>query len=130
MGPTIHPPLIDVLIRFWSHRIALTADVSMMYRAIELDNSDKDLHCFVWRSNPEDHIRDYRMTQVTFGVAASSFAANMAIKQNSLDFAHEYPLATKIVEESFYVDDCLTGADDADTAITICVSYLRRVGSF
>lgn len=28
VGPTVHPPLIDVLLRFRSHRIALTADVS------------------------------------------------------------------------------------------------------
>ena len=31
VGPTIHPPLINVLLRFRSHRIALTADVSKMY---------------------------------------------------------------------------------------------------
>ena len=38
VGPTIHPPLIDMLLRFRLHRIALTADadVSKMYRAIEL----------------------------------------------------------------------------------------------
>ena len=28
VGPTAHPPLIDVLLRFRSNRIALTADVS------------------------------------------------------------------------------------------------------
>ena len=31
VGPTVHPPLIDVLIRFRLHRVALTADVSKMY---------------------------------------------------------------------------------------------------
>ena len=49
VGPTIHPSLTDVLLRFHSHRIALTADVSKMYRAIELAPSDRDLHRFVWR---------------------------------------------------------------------------------
>ena len=48
-GPTIHTPLIDVQLRFWFHRIALTADVSKMYRAIELVQSDHDLHRFIWR---------------------------------------------------------------------------------
>ena len=59
------------------------------------------------------------MTRVTFGVAASSFAANMSIKQNALDFAHEFPLAAKVVDESFYVDDCLTGADTVEEAIEL-----------
>ena len=59
------------------------------------------------------------MTRATLGVSASGFAANMTVKQNSIDFSHEYPLAAKVVEESLYVDDCLTGADDVETAVTI-----------
>ncbi len=88
-----------------------------MYRAIELTHSDRDLHRFVWRSKPEDTLVDYRMTRITFGVSASSFAANMSVKQNAIDYATEYPQAAKIVETSFYVDDCLTGADSAKEAI-------------
>ena len=40
VGPTIHPPLIDVLLRFQLHPVALTADVSHMYRAVLLPESD------------------------------------------------------------------------------------------
>ena len=119
VGPTVHPPLIDVLLHFRLHRIALIADVSKMYRAIELDGSDRDLHRFVWRSKSEDSLQDYRMTRLTFGVSASCFAANMAVKQNAIDFAHEFPLAAEAVEQSFYVDDCLTGADDIKLAISL-----------
>ena len=135
IGPTIHPPLIDVLLRFRSHCIALTADVSKMYRAIKLIEEDRNLHCFVWRSSPNDKIQDYRMTRVMFGVAASSFTSNMAVKQNALDFSHEYPMAAKTVETSFYVDDFLTSADDMDTTIIlqrelcdlfICGGFLLR----
>ena len=43
----------------------------------------------------------------------------MSVKQNSIDFSHEYPLAAKVVKESLYVDDCLTGDDDVETAVTI-----------
>ena len=116
VGPTIHPPLIDVLLRFRLHRVALTADISKMYRAIELAYDDRDLHRFVWRKNPDDTLIDYRMTRVTFGVSASSFAANMAVKQNALDFAMEYPRAAEVVKTSFYVDDGLTGADSIEEA--------------
>ena len=41
------------------------------------------------------------MTRPTFGVSASSFAANMAVKQNSFDLAHDYPLAAKVVQDCF-----------------------------
>ena len=59
------------------------------------------------------------MTRVTFGVSASSFAANMCIKQNAQDLALEYPQAAKAVEDCFYVDDCLTGADTLQDAIEL-----------
>ena len=90
-----------------------------MYQAIELAEPDRDLHRFVWRTNPQETLQDYRMTRVTFGVAASSFAANMSIKQNALDFAHEFSLAAKAVDKLFYVDDCLTGKDTVEEAIEL-----------
>ena len=64
--PTVHSSLVDVLIRF---RIALTTDVSRMYCMVLLEESDKDLHGFVWKRGPFEPLRDYRMTRVTFGVA-------------------------------------------------------------
>ena len=57
------------------------------------------------------------MTRVTFGISVSSFAANMAIKQNARDFALEYPLAFNAVNESFYIDDGLSGADSVEEAV-------------
>ena len=41
VGPTVHPPLVDILLRFRLYRIASIADVSKMYRAIELTESDR-----------------------------------------------------------------------------------------
>ena len=87
VGPTIHSPLIDELLRFRLHQITLLADVNKMYRAVELVESDRDLHRFVWRSDTSKTLQDYRMTRVTFGVLESSFAANMSLKHNALDHA-------------------------------------------
>ena len=43
---------------------------------------------FVWRSNSQEPLKDNRMTRVTFGISASSFAANMAVKQNAMDVGY------------------------------------------
>lgn len=56
------------------------------------------------------------MTRLTFGVSASSFAANMAVRQNAMDLYEEYPLAAAAVSTSFYVDDGLLGADSVEGA--------------
>ena len=116
---TVHSSLIDVLIRFRCHRIALIADVAKMYRAVHLTKADRDLHRFVWRRTQGEPLVDYRMTRVTFGVSASSFAANMSIKRNALELADQYPLAAKAVKENFYVDDGLTGASTVEEAIEL-----------
>ena len=43
----------------------------------------------------------------------------MAVKQNAIDHAYEYPLAAAVIEKSFYIDDYLSGADDRETAIKL-----------
>ena len=90
-----------------------------MYWAVELPPADRDLHRFLWRAESKDPLKDCRMIRVTFGVASSAFTANMSVKQNVIEFAHKYPLASKVVEDSFYVDDCLTGADSEEEGIRL-----------
>ena len=97
VGPTVHAPLIDVLIRFRLNPVAVTADVSRMYRAVLLPETQRDLHRFVWRRNEHEKLKDYRMTRLTFGVSASSFAANMAIKQNAVTHEGSHPRAARVV---------------------------------
>ena len=97
----------------------MIADVSRMYRAILLTKYNKDLHRFVWQDNPNGQLHDYQMTHLTFGVSASSFIANMCMKQNAINFGSQYPKAVKQVETSFYVDDYLGGADSRQEAIQL-----------
>ena len=41
VGPTVHPPLNDVLVRFRKHPYVLTTDVSKMYRAVTVAPEDR-----------------------------------------------------------------------------------------
>ena len=93
---TVHSTLFDVLLRFRQHRISITADISRMYRAVLLHPTDKNLHQFVWRSSTTQPLHNYRMTCLTFGVTVSSYAANMAVKQNAQDLVlNSVPLSSK-----------------------------------
>ena len=83
-----------------------------MYRAVEPEEADRDLHRFLWRADPKSPLTDYRMTQVTF---ASPFLAVKALQQTALDFGDDYPLA----KQSFHVDDLLAGAETTEDAITL-----------
>ena len=64
VGPTVHPSLIDVLLWFRRHRIALTTEVSRMYRAVLLPADQRDVHHFVWRRESTEPLVDYRMNQI------------------------------------------------------------------
>ena len=41
----------------------------------------------------------------------------MCVMRNASDFAQTYPLTTRVVNDSFYVDDCPTGADTVEQTI-------------
>ena len=84
VGPTLHPTLENIILKFRSYPIALTADVSKMYREVELSDSDRDFHRFLWRSTPEKVIQDYTMTRVTFGVSASPYLAVRTLQQTEI----------------------------------------------
>ena len=92
------------MLRFRLHRVPITADVGKM------------------EVKPTELLKDYWMTRVAFGVSALSFAANMSVRQNALDLAHKFPLAAKVVEDCFYIDDCLTGANTIERAILLLKS--------
>ena len=129
VGPTVHPQLLDVLLKFRMHKVVLTTNISKMYREVQLMESDKDFHRFVWREDQNQPLCDYRMNRATFGVAASCFAANMAVQKNAVQLAQEFPTASRAAQESFYVDDGLTGASSIDAAVDLRVQLQEMVAS-
>ena len=126
IGPTLHPTLGAILIKFRSYIVAVTADISKMYREVSLSPADKDLHRFLWRPTPTDTIQDYRMTRVTFGVSASPYLAVRTLQQAAKDHGEGFPIASQHILRSFYVDDLLAGANTPEEATTL-YSNLRNI---
>ena len=82
-----------------------------MFREVEHSESDKDLHQFLWRPQSSEPLQEARMTRLTFGVTLSPFFATQVLRLVAIDHQTEYPIASTLVQQDFYVDDCLTGAD-------------------
>ena len=118
-GPTLHPNLDQILIRFRKHRVAVSADIGKMYREVLLSKPDRHLHRFVWRSQPDQQLETYHMTRVTFGVKSSPYLAVRALQQTATDFSDPKTIEYYHTFHSFYVDDLLAGADDTASAITL-----------
>ena len=116
VGPTLHPSLAMILLKFRSYPVAITADIAKMYREVKLATPDKDVHRFLWRSSTQLDVQDYRMTRVTFGVAASPYLAVRTLQQTAADHGADYPEAVHHIYHSFYVDDLLAGASTEEEA--------------
>ena len=97
----------------------MSADIGKMFREISLHPSDRDYHRFV-TTTKEGDIRDMRMTRLTFGVTSSPFLATQTLRKLADDYSSELPQVAQTVHTSFYVDDCLTGADNLEEAISLC----------
>ena len=119
VGPTLHSNLGSILLKFRSYKVAVTADISKMYREVSLSQPDRDLHRFLWRPTPQDEIKDYRMTRVTFGVSSSPYLAVRTLQQAAKDHGQEYPEASDHIQSSFYVDDLLAGAETPEEAVKL-----------
>ena len=76
VGPTLHPNLDHILLKFRTYKIALTGDISKMYREVQLAETDRHLHRFLWRPIPTEDVRDYQMNRVTFGISSSPHLAD------------------------------------------------------
>ena len=129
VGPTLHPTIDQILLRFRQYRVAMTSDITKMYREVLLDPQDQPLHRFIWRETPTEGWKEFQMTRVTFGVAASPYLAVKTLQQAGTDHGKQHPEAQWHITNSFYVDDLLGGAssEEAATALyTQLTSILER----
>ncbi|XP_023726930.1 uncharacterized protein LOC111875099 [Cryptotermes secundus] len=132
VGPTIQQDMFSIVLRFHTHRYALTADVEKMYRQIQVHEDDGDLQRIVWRSHPSQRLETYCLTTVTYGTAAAPFLATRCLLQVVLDSQRTQPTAAEVIKNDFYVDDLLTGTDAVSEAIQLCddVTSLLKSGGF
>ena len=128
VGPTLHPTIDKILLRFRQYKIALSSDISKMYREVLLHPEDQPLHRYIWRESEEDTWKDYQMTRVTFGVAASPYLAVKVLQQTGEDHGEQHPTAQWHINNSFYVDDLLGGADTIEEAVNLYKNLSNILG--
>lgn len=119
VGPRLQRDLHDILMRFRRHRIALSADIKKMYRQVLLSPQQWNLQRIFWRENENDDMKEFHLITVIYGISSSSYLAVKAMLNGAEAFEKDYPTAVHAVKNDFYVDDCATGADSINEAITL-----------
>ena len=85
-GPSFGQRILDILIRFRLHRIALIADIEKAFLMISVAEEDRDVLRFLWLDDINSQlprIQVLRFARVAFGVASSPFLLNATLKHRS-----------------------------------------------
>ncbi|XP_023312572.1 uncharacterized protein LOC111692709 [Anoplophora glabripennis] len=110
-GENLIPLLLTILINFRIGKIGLTADIEKAFLQIELNESERNYHRFLWYDKPVTdssklpNLTEYRMKRVTFGVTCSPFLLAATLRKHLTTQPVEFQQVSDILLKSFYVDD-------------------------
>ncbi|GBO34178.1 hypothetical protein AVEN_160610-1 [Araneus ventricosus] len=111
-GGVLQDDLFSILTRFRKHQYAFTADISKMFRQIEINPSQRKYQKILWKEGPEENVKVFALKTVTYGTTSAPFLATRTLQQLAKDERENFPIASKVLLEDFYMDDCLSGASD------------------
>lgn len=126
VGANLQDNLIDVIIRFRLHNIAITTDLRKMYRQVLVHEDDRDFQQILWRFDESQSICKYRLNTVTYGLASAPFLAIRCIKQLATENRDRYVRASQALLRNLYVDDILTEGNCESTALSL-IHELREI---
>lgn len=125
VGPTVQSDLLTIVLGFRLHKIVMTADITKMYRQVKVEESQQSLQQILWRSNPTEPVKMFKLTTVTYGTASAPFLSTRCLNQIAIENRESNPVESKIILTDFYVDDLMTGASTVEEAMRIQVKLIE-----
>ena len=125
VGPKFSQKILDILVRFRSHRVAVTADIEKAFLMVSVRESDRDALRFLWAHDAKEDppkVRPLRFTRVVFGVSSSPFLLNATLEYHLERYRDSHPDLIQLLLGSFYVDDLTTGANSEEEAHSVYVA--------
>jgi len=81
VGHTFQADLYSIVLRFRTHQVCFTADITKMYRQITVHPQVRNLQRILWRYSTEDNIQEYQLNTVTNGTASAPYLATRCLKK-------------------------------------------------
>ena len=120
--PNKFTDLFSVLVQFRACKAALIADIEKEFFTIRVKNTDRDALRFLWLEDPTEsfpQIKEKRFTMVCFGVIISMGHFGETINHHLEKYRNQIPEVIENIENSLYVNDLSTEADEPKNAIEI-----------
>ncbi len=118
-GPKFDQSILDIVLRFRVHPVALSADIEKAFLMVSISERDRDALRFLWVDslrNDEAELVVLRFARVVFGVSSSPFLLNATLKHHLDRYVHSSPGLVERISRSIYVDDVAFGAEDEEGA--------------
>ncbi|GBO13466.1 hypothetical protein AVEN_98672-1 [Araneus ventricosus] len=83
-----------------------------MFRQIEINSSQRKYLKILWKEGPEENVKVFALKTVTYDTTSAPILVTRTLPQLAKDERENFPIASKVLLEDFYMDDCLSGASD------------------
>ncbi|GFY08243.1 integrase catalytic domain-containing protein [Trichonephila clavipes] len=132
VGPRLQRDVYPILLSFRTFQIAVCADLEKMFRQIRISSEDTNWQRILWRDNPKETVKEYRLATVTYGTSCAPYLSTRTLTQLAFDERERYPLASFATLHHFYVDDLLSGAATEKEAVELVwqLKEMMKKGGF
>ncbi|GFX49543.1 integrase catalytic domain-containing protein [Trichonephila clavipes] len=79
---------------------------------IKVNASQTKLSKILWKKSETAPTKVYELKTVTYGTASPPYLATRVLQQLALDEEKDFPLASEVLLQDFYMDDCLSVASE------------------
>ena len=111
--------LVEIVIRWSTHKIGFHTDVKKMYNTVQLREKHWCFQRYIWQNEldnrkiPEEKV----IKTLIYGVKSSGNQSERGLRETAHMSAVEFPEVNHIVQKDIYVDDCLSGAQNLKHAM-------------
>ena len=117
VGPPFMNDLCSIILRFRSHKIAISTDLEKAFLHVNLHTDDRDFTRFLWLSdinNPNGSLETFRFKVVLFGATSSPFMLHATLYCHLQNI--NSPIAADMLS-NIYVDNIISGCHSPQQAL-------------
>ncbi|CAB0018567.1 unnamed protein product, partial [Nesidiocoris tenuis] len=104
-GPPLQKDISEIVTLFRLAPIAVTCDIKMMYRMVEVQQPFRKWQHIVYRERERDPLVEFEINTLVYGLSPSPFLAQRTLRQLVEDEGSPYPLASRALLECTFMDD-------------------------
>ena len=113
VGPKMNQNILDILLRFRVHRVAVIADIEKAFLMVTAAKKDRNVLQFLWFKDvcaEQQDLIELRFTRVVVEVPSSPFLLNATIRHHLEKYVTTHPMLVRKLRRSLYVNDLAFGA--------------------